>query len=189
MSQVVKVTKRYIIDVLNFMLFRGIVGWDGIDQYNSLPIFHSEEDGPVRIENRGALLIHNKYPWALRLLVTFEDGTNQKVSYRIVAPKNKISVHNPQRVLLPPSNLNLDFSIADVNLGLEDATSYSFFDNFNSTGEISKEVIFSFLTFLLNAEFFAKQEKEIFEDLLLDTCSFPPSSGDIHYSPIYGAGI
>ena len=40
-AHIEKITKKYILDYLNALLFSNTVLWDGDDQYNELPIFYS----------------------------------------------------------------------------------------------------------------------------------------------------
>jgi hypothetical protein len=50
-----KITKKYIIDFLNALLFSNSVLWDGDDQFNELPIFETTAEEGLRTEQRGAL--------------------------------------------------------------------------------------------------------------------------------------
>lgn len=184
-DQVVTATKRYILDMLNFQVFGETVSWAGVDQYNSLPIFYEQELADHSEECRGALLVHKNKSTCFRLLVSTHFYKNfQKVCYRIVSLGDKILLDNPPRALLPFSNLKVDFSVADINLGLVDDTAKSFYDNLNKTGAVDKGLIISFLRFLLDCEFYVVEDREVFSDLIEESCSFPPLTFDTHYCVI-----
>lgn len=185
--QIVKLTKKYIVDFLNALCFSNTISWDGDDQFNEFPIFSTETEERRREEQRGALLVHNKYAWALRVLVTVIEDTKQQVCYRITGLKNLVKLDNPERVCVPFDALDIDFSIADLNLGMQEPSSYSFADNI--TADINRARIFSLLRFLLDSSLIASDDKELFEGLLIDTLSFPPFSGDGHYVPVYGVQV
>ena len=169
-SQVIKLTKKYIIDFLNALCFNETVFWDGVDQYNKLPVFSENHEDTAVAEQRGALLVHKRYSWAFRLLVTIEEKSMQSVCYRITNILKPISVDDPKREYIPLSNTKIDFSIANDNLGLDKSSAYSFSDNIGD----SSVRMFKLLDFLLNSAFVIKDDKEIFEDLLNDVKSFPP---------------
>jgi hypothetical protein len=184
-DQVVTATKRYILDMLNFMVFGETVTWDGVDQYNALPIFHTIETEAYVEECRGSLLVHKNRPTGFRLLISTHTALNvQKVCYRFVSIKDKIGLDNPVRVILPSASLDFDLSISDLNLGINDSTAKSFYNNKDKTGDISKSVIMSLLRFLLDSEFYAIEDPDVFHDLIEDACSFPPLTFDDHYALI-----
>lgn len=180
--QILKITKKYIIDYLNALCFENTVSWCGCDQYNEMPIFHEEEEEGQKQEQRGALLVHKRFPHAIRMLITVKESIKQQVCYRVADIKNQIKLDDPNKKVIPFAGLVVDFSIADLNLGLEDVSSYSFCDNING----SKDRIVSLLKFILNCSVIGMDEKSIFEDLLLDMASQIPVPGDSHYKPIYG---
>lgn len=180
--QIIKITKKYIIDYLNALCFENTVSWAGCDQYNEMPLFSEEEEEGQKQEQRGCLLVHKRYPHALRCLVNVKEFIKQQVCYRITDIKKQIKLDDPNRKVLPFAGLVVDFSIADLNLGLEDISSYSFCDNING----NKDRIISLLNFLLNCSVIVLDERNIFADLFNDILSFPPIAGDIHYKPIYG---
>lgn len=182
-NNIVKLTKRYIVDFLNALFFSRAVAWDGDDQYNQIPLLTESEDLGQRDEQRGVLLVHKKYNHALRLLITVTEDTSQKVCYRITNLKEKLLLDDPKKVCNPMEIPHLDFVIADLNLGIQEASSYSFLD----TGkETSSQRVFSLLSFLLESIPVIHQQENLFEDLLMETKSWPPYAGDAHYSPIYG---
>jgi hypothetical protein len=181
-SQINKLTKKYIIDFLNAMFFSNTVSWDSDDQFNQLPILEEETDTGRHFEQRGVLLIHKKYPWAIKILITVLEDTKQQICYRIVGIKDKVSIEDPKKICIPFDGLHIDFSISDLNLGVQESTSYSFCDNL---GNLTTRV-FALLRFLLDATFVAFDQRDLFEDLLVENISQPPLGGDIHYAPIYG---
>jgi len=187
-NTVIKVTKRYIIDMLNAILFEQTVNWEGIDQFNQMAIVAQEEDGATKLESRGGFFVHDKLPWALRVLATVEEDTSQRVCYRICTIKDRVVFSKPQKNCLPPTDLVLDYSIADLNLGLADWTSYSFHDNIQNpySSDVSHvERIFSLLKFLLSSSLHTKDDVDLFSDLVNARESQPPVAGDIHYSAVY----
>jgi len=181
-QQILKITKKYIIDYLNALCFENTVSWCGCDQFNEMPLFNAEDDGGQKQEQRGCLLVHKRFPQALRMLITSVETAKQQVCYRIVDIKKQIKLDNPNRKVIPFSYIRLDLSISDLNLGLEDLSSYSFYDNINE----SKDRIIDLLRFLLDCSVFVIDERELFEDLFNDIFSFSPLPGDVHYKPIYG---
>lgn len=182
--QIIKLTKKYIVDFLNALCFSNTVSWDGDDQFNELPIFTTEIEEGHREEQRGALLVHNKYSWALRLLVTVIEDTKQQICYRITGLKQIVTLDDPKRVCIPFELLDIDFSIADLNLGMQEPSSYSFSDNIVKNADSSR--VFALLRFLIESSLLASDDRKLFEEILVDTLSFPPFSGDTHYIPVYG---
>jgi len=162
--QIIKITKKYIIDYLNALCFENTISWAGCDQVNEMPLFTDEDDGGQKQEQRGALLVHKRYPHAFRMLITIAETAKQQVCYRITDIKKQIKLDDPNRKVIPFSDMHLDLSIADLNLGLEEVSSYSFCDNING----NKDRIISLLKFLLDCFVIVVEEKNIFEDLLLD---------------------
>lgn len=185
-GNITKLTKKYIIDMLNAILFSNVLAWDGVDQYNELPIVGVEDDKKTKVEQRSALFLHRKQPMALRVLVTASQHMSQKVCYRIVGIKKKLETEDPRRTFLPMEQMYLDFSIADTNLGLMQDSSYSFSINFDCAIEKEKSVVFNLLRFMLDSEFVAYDDPELFADLLIDIESQPPVSGDPHFKLVYG---
>lgn len=181
-SDIVKLTKRYILDFLNALFFSRTVSWDGDDQYNQLPIVSSEEEDGKREEQRGVLLVHKKYTYSVRTLISVVEDSSQKVCYRISNVRNKVVLDNPRKICSPLEVPDLDFSISDLNLGIQEASAYSFAD----LGDRGSSRVFSLLSFLLESYPVVHEDISIFEDLKMDQESWPPYSGDSHYKPIYG---
>jgi hypothetical protein len=181
-DQIIILTKKYIIDFLNALCFSETVFWDGVDQFNEMPIFHSSNEEVERIEQRGAFLVHKKYPWALKVLITLIEGSTQSVCYRIIGIDNQIKISDPKKECIPFELTNIDFSIANTNLGLNRISSYSFADNVNE----NSVRLFKLLDFLLTAAFVTKEEPSFFEPMLNDIKSFPPIAGDPHYNSVFG---
>lgn len=187
-----KITKKYIIDMLNSMFLEKSVHWTGEDQFHKLVLLDHTDDGGLITESRGAFLVHAKLPWAIRILVTKEEDSSQRVCYRVTTIKDRISFSDPHKNCLPPSELQLDFSIADLNLGLSDWTSYSFCDNLYSTcnsDTSDKERLFNLLKFMLDSSVHTKDDISLFEDLVGDGKNYPPIAGDLHYSAIYSQSV
>jgi len=176
------VTKRYIIEFLNSLLFANTVLWDGIDQYNELPIL---SEGSSEQEQRGALLISKSGSTALRLVVTTSTLAQQSVCYRLVSPVKEVKLPEIHKIFYPFKSARIDFSIADLNLGKEEVSSYSFCDNTTSNGSITPERLFSFLKFLITSDVYTYDYPQEFADIL-DVLSLPPCSTDPQYIPVFG---
>lgn len=183
-TNLIQATKRYVIDLLNSLCFANTISWDSTDQYNMLPIFSSSEEESQ--EQRGAFLVNLHKPHALRLLVTTQISSLHQVCYRLVDIKKPVQINNPSKVCFPLDGADVDFSISDLNLGTRELSSYSFSNNTTVDHLVSKEKLFSLVRFLLDSAFVILEDSELFKDLLTDTVSLPPISGDAHYIPIYG---
>lgn len=181
-----RISKKYIIDFLNAFFFAQAVLWDGDDQYNDLPIFNNRTEGTEQWEQRGALLVHRKNQTALRLLVTATKDTRQKVCYRLAGIKEPLQIDEHKKVYYPLDNVIVDMCIADLNLGVYEQSAYSFFDASEKTDHISTKKLFALVEFLLNCYYLSLDRKALFEDLILDQFSFPPSVIDEHYLPVFG---
>ena len=181
-SDIVKITKRYVLDFLNALFFSRTVSWDGDDQYNQLPILASNEEEGKREEQRGVLLVHKKYTYSVRVLLSVVEDSSQKICYRISNIKDKIVLDSPRKVCSPLEVPDLDFSIADLNLGIQEASAYSFAD----LGDRGSSRVFSLLSFLLESYPVVYDDPSLFDDIKMDQESWPPYSGDVHYRPIYG---
>lgn len=181
-SQIIKITKKYIIDYLNAFCFENTISWCGCDQFHEMLIFWEEEGEGQRQEQRGCLLVHKRFPHALRMSIFVKEDMKQQICYRITDIKKQIKLEDPKKKVIPFAGMHLDFSITDLNLGLEDISSYSFCDNING----NKERIINLLKFLLNCFVVVVDDKTIFEDVLNDVLSMPAIAGDQHYKPIYG---
>jgi len=182
-----KITKKYVIDMFNALIFSNSVLWDGDDQFNELPIFSTEREGESREEQRGAIFVSKKTSNAVRLLVSVDVSINQRVCYRVVGLKTPVRIDSDKQLYYPFEGHSLDVSVADLNLGKQDPTSYSFYDNTNPTGEISNSRLFTLVSFVTSAAFIALDKKEVFDDLLLDELSIPPAMSSPHYKPVFGA--
>jgi len=185
---IVAITKKYLIDLLNSMCFANTICWGGIDQFNELPIFTSSKRPDSRNEQRGALLVHNKMNTALRLLVTIVDEKLSKVCYRVAPLKALVALDQPKRVLLPLEYVQIDVSMADLNLGLRQDSSCTFSLNLDRFFD-EKILVFGLLQFVLDSSFYSYSDREVFEDLLDDVISYPPVPGDGHYKPVYAVTL
>jgi len=184
------VTRRYIIEFLNALLFSNTVLWDGVDQYNELPILDNvkipkDSDKTAYIsETRTALLVDRGGCTALRLLVTPIEVSNKSVCYRLASLNMPIRLEDPKINLHPLESTMLDFSISDLQLGINEPSSYSFCDNMAQDGSITNQRLFKLLKFLISSDLYAYENNEVFFGLL-DQRSTPPLSSDPHYVPIF----
>lgn len=185
-QHVERITKKYIIDFLNALLFSNTVLWDGDDQYNELPIFDASNDGKFRTESRGALFVNKRVSRAVRVLVTVHESTRQRICYRIKGLNAPTKIDGDSNLFYPLENVAIDFSVCDLNLGLSDPSSYSFSDNVNADGLPDASKMFTLLKYFLGATFVAIDDKEIFTDVLTDILSQPPVPSDPHYKPVFG---
>jgi len=181
-----KITKKYIIDFLNALLFSNAVLWDGDDQFNELPIFETTLEEGLRIEQRGALFVHRKSSRALRLSVVATESTIQRVCYRVCGLLEPLRINEDKRLYYPLDGVVIDVSIADLNLGNSDPASYSFSDNTNNSGKLNNKKTFTLLNYLISSSFITIEDKEIFTDLLDNPLSLPPIPSDPHFKPVFG---
>lgn len=185
-QHILKITKKYILDHLNAQFFANTVIWDGIDQYNELPILYVTEDKSPKFEHRGALILSRDRPIALRLLATTVESYRQSICYRVTGIKKPIRIDDYRKIYYPLDHITIDFSIADLNLGVNEPSSYSFYDNTSPDGTAKNKKLFTFLKHLLSSYFIAFDKPSIFEDIMHDLLSFPPVTTDRHYLPIFG---
>lgn len=200
-ESLLRLTKKYIIDLLNCAFFGESIAWDGTDQFNEMFLLRSEEDNELDSpDNRRAIReVRSGYAFGtgsvgfnfvtLRILISVEDSSSKKVCYRItpITKRTDFSNDNGRTIRFPPEHLVFDFSISDLNLGIEDLSSYSFYDNIGNTGNIELAKLFKFLTILLNCNFISlADDEEAFEDLIDAQESHPPIVGDTHYAPVFG---
>jgi hypothetical protein len=181
-----KITKKYTIDFLNALLFSNSVLWDGDDQFNELPIFHTTTEDGYRTEQRGALFVNRKNSKALRLSVFAVETTIQQVCYRLCGLKEPLRINEDKRLYYPLDGIVVDVSIADLNLGNREPASYSFSDNTNNSGKLNNKKIFTILRSLLSSAFITIEDPEIFADLINDQLSQPPVPSDPHFRPVFG---
>lgn len=185
-DRIVQITKKYIIDLLNSLCFANTICWDGADSYNSFPIFREITDTD-QMEQRGFFLVDTRKPHALRVLVTAQDLSLFKVCYRVQSIKEPIAFDNPSKMCYPMEGVSIDFSIADLNVGAWEVSSYSFSDNTNVDQECGKVKLFNFTKFLLSSAMVTKEEPELFQDMLYDLVSQIPVVGESHYKPVFEA--
>jgi hypothetical protein len=185
-KHVERITKKYIIDFLNALLFSNTVLWDGDDQFNELPIFESSNEENMRLESRGALFVNKRVSRAVRVLVTVQESTRQRICYRIKGLNEPTKIDGGKHLFYPLENVAIDFSVCDLNLGLSDPASYSFSDNVAANGTPEASKMFTLLKYFLSATFVAIDDKDMFEDILTDILSQPPMPSDPHYKPVFG---
>ena len=177
---VIILTKKYIIDLLNALLFANTLSWEEDDQYNYLPILHTDED--EKLEQRVALLVHKKYPLALRLIVSVVTEKDiRRVCYRVRNIKKDVYVDDMNKTVRPFDTLNLDFSISDLNLSVKDDSSLAFHDFYGK----SASRIFSLLKFLLDSDLVILRDPKVFADVILEEGTIPPVSSDRHFDPVF----
>ena len=179
-SNVVILTKKYIIDLLNALVFSNTLSWEEEDQFDYLPILHTDED--ENLEQRAALLVHKKYPLALRMIISFvDDGDIKRVCYRLKNITSDIYVDDMNKTVRPFDSLNLDFSISDLNLSVKDDSSMSFHDFY---GKSSARII-NLLKFLLESDLVLLRDPKVFADIILEEGTIPPLSSDLHFDPVF----
>jgi len=182
MDKNVQLTKRFVIDMLGNICFHKTIHWDGNDQFNQLPILSCDDDKNKRIEQRGAILEHDKYKYAFKLLITAISDTYQQVCYRITNLDKPVEiddqVYNPMGILM-------DLSFSNVNLGIEKPSSLFFSDNSEENGLISTSKLFMFLEFLIHSKFIAFYDKDVIDWELMSILNYPPIVGDSHFKPVY----
>jgi len=181
-----KITKKYIIDYLNTLLFANTVLWDGVDQFHELPILHATNEDGYRTEQRGGLFVDRKTSRALRMSVVATESTVQGVCYRCVGLKEACRVDEGNKIYYPLDGIVIDVSIADLSLGAKDPSSYSFCDNTNENGDITNARLFALLRHILGSAFLAITNEELFKDLINEALSTPPLVSDPHYKPVFG---
>jgi len=185
------VTRRYIIEFLNALLFSNTVLWDGVDQYNELPIIESikfpkdEKNDGLTQESRSALLVDRGASEVLRLVVTPQELSYKSVCYRLASLTAPVTLENPKLNLYPLESTKIDFSISDLQLGTNEPSSYAFCDNTAADGSVTNQRLFKLLKFLISSELYAYDDRDLFMDLA-GILSTPPVSSDPHYIPIFG---
>lgn len=181
-----KLTKRYIIDLLDTLIFSKTILWDGVDQFNEMPIFKESVEDGQRTEQRGGLFVNKKTARAIRLLVTAQETTTQKVCYRLMSLNKSTRIDDGKRLFYPFEAIVVDFSAADLNLGMRDPSSYSFSDNTHKTKEASTSRLFSLLGHLLESQFITIDKEDMFIDMLDSVESLPPMPDDPHFKMVFG---
>lgn len=181
-----RITKKYILDFMNTLLFANTVLWDGIDQFNELPVMYSSNEDGYRIEQRCALFINRQIPKALRLSVTVTESSVQKACYRFSGISAPLKIDDGKQLYYPLEGRVMDISMADLNLGSKDSSSYSFCDNTNQSGTISNSRLFTLLRHVLGSTFLTVEDSTVFKDMLNTLLSTPPLSSDPHFKPVFG---
>lgn len=181
-----KLTKRYIIDLLDTLIFSKTILWDGVDQFNEMPIFKESIEDGQKVEQRGGLFVNKKTGRALRILVTAQETTTQKVCYRLLGLNKSIRVDDGKRLFYPFEAIAIDFSVADLNLGMRDPSSYSFSDNTHKTKEATTSRLFSLLNHILESKFITFDKEDLFTDMLDSVESLPPMPDDPHFKLVFG---
>lgn len=185
-SYTVKLTKKYIIDLLDTLIFSKTILWDGVDQFNEMPIFRSSLEEGQHIEQRGALFVNKKTCRALRVLVTAQETVTQKVCYRITGLNKSLRVDDGKRLFYPFEAVSIDLSLADLNLGMRDTSAYSFADNTHKNKDVTLSRLFSVLGHLINSRLIIIEKEELFSDLLESVESLPPMPDDPHFRLVFG---
>lgn len=181
-----RLTKKFIIDFFDTLLFSQAILWDGIDQYNELFLLDDSETEGCRVQQRGALFVQRRTNRALRLFVTASESAVYRVCYRLTGLNSTVKI-DEQKVLYHPLEGNaIDVSFANLNLGMQDPSAHSFCDNTAPTGEISSSRLFSILSFVSSGTFITLEDPDLFKDLLSATLSLPPMPSDPHFKPIFG---
>lgn len=183
-AEIEKLTKKYILDLLNLTFFGEELNWDSVELYNSAPLLDSEEEGYNKREQRGVVLVHKRKPFCMGLIITVIDEGKQSVCYRLFSIKETLKVidGDKERTFTPSEFLDIDLSIADTNLGFSDPSSCSFCNNKNT-----KFGLWSLLKFILDSNICTTDDLPYDKAFLADLRTWPPLAGDIHFSPIYEA--
>jgi hypothetical protein len=181
-----KITKKYITDYLNALLFSNVVLWDGVDQFNEMPIFYESTETGYRVEQRGGLFVDKRTTRALRMCATAIESNIQKVCYRITSLKEPYRIDEGNRLYYPLDGVAIDVSIADASLGSKDPSSYSFCDNTDNAGNVTVSRLFAILRHLIGSAFLAIDDQELFKDMINDPLSMPPIPSEAHYKPVFG---
>jgi len=180
-----RITKKYIIDYLNALLFSNKALWDGDDQFNELPIFYSSNEDGYRVEQRGALFVNKRTSRALRLSVVATESVVQGACYRLTGLPEPIRIDEGKN-LFYPLDASIDVTIADLNLGINDVSSYSFADNTKNEGHITNKRLFAILDHMINSVFICIDSEAMFKDLINASLSLPPVPSEAHYKPVFG---
>ena len=191
------VTKKYLIDVLNIFFFADVVVFDDKSQFNELYSMNIEEiDDNTILDQRGALFVHSVYQKGFRVLISCireklpgpslreVEYYIKSVCYRITNINQDIVLEYPTKVIKPFDNLKIDYSIAHINFGVKEDSSYSMCDNIGYVVNPSSRLK-NLLVFILNSNLVGYQNIEVFQDLLKDSLSIPPDMDSQHYSSIY----
>ena len=183
--KVVQLTKKYIIELLNHLFFQNTMHWEGIDQFNELPILKNEDMAGGKLEQRGALIVSQHKPIAFRVLITVQDGTHLAVCYRIAPIKASLKVNISSNAInektVFPFATDIDMSLSDGSVGIRNISVSSFSIN----SEIPDSTIFGFVSLLLDSYIIKYDDAEVFEDLLDCPLSQIPYPGDSHFKPIF----
>jgi len=186
----VRITKDYIINLLNSLMFSQTVLWDGVDQFNELPILTSTGGAEDRTEQRGALFVDNRYGRVLRLLVTIAEDSPGKdhsvcrVCYRISGLKDATRVGSVNRTYYPFA-VPVDFSMADLRLGVK-TPFLTFSDNTSKDGESDNGKLMALVAHLVSSVLVSVDDPELFQDMLNDVLSTPPIASDPHFNLVFG---
>ena len=184
-SNIVAVTKKYIIDILHSMFFSDSVCFENNSQFfdlNVLKITYLDDD--FVLDQRAAVFVNKYNSQCFRVLVSCVRNNEhiQSICYRLVTPKEEFVLDEKKIKLF--SQLKLDYSISDISFGVKDDSSLSFCDNIGYVGD-QKERLYSIIKFIMNSEFLGCSMQEVFSDLLTESVSLPPNVSDLHYDPIF----
>jgi len=171
------VMKRFLIESLDAILFSKTAYWSENDTFLTLPLLHRDDE----FQLRGAMWLNqHQYSSALRMLVCLqEDGTSRKVCYRISSVQEIYQL--PDRTVYP-RRAPLDFSLADVNLGMEQDAALSLACN---NGTLTEAKTLTLLQFLTDSQLVELPDEELFGDQIEDKLSYPPYPSDPHFQPIF----
>jgi len=189
-DNVSRLTKRYIIDMMNATFFSEQVSWSGIDQFHQLPVIDSfDNELCTKTEVRGVVLVNRKMKTAIKMVIIMSEDIRAsggfKVCYRFKSLEKQSKIN--ENLFYPLSQVRVDISAADLNLGLQQDSAYCFSVNNNPTDE-SKHVS-CLLSFIINSELVESDDKGVFDEFFgeTDLLNYPPCVGDNHYKPVFAS--
>ncbi|MFA5132710.1 MAG: hypothetical protein WC444_05315 [Candidatus Paceibacterota bacterium] len=186
-ENVIILTKAYIIELFDSMFFSNRINWGGIDLFNTLPIINSEKNGEEGIEQRFAFMVHESAPMALKLLITASVGKEiHKVCYRVKTVNKQIEIDD-RKMKIPVAMI--DCSIANLSLGFKDPSALIFNINTETSDAAEGSVVWNLMKFITNSYMVSHEldndDKNLFDEVVLDLKSLPPVPGDEHYRQVY----
>lgn len=185
-----RITKDYIINLLNSLMFSQTVLWDGVDQFNELPIITSNIEEGYRLEQRGAFFVDNRYSRVLRMMVTVsedspgEEHSSCRVCYRITGLPESIRIGTRNQTYYP-FTVPIDFSIADLRLGVK-TPFLTFADNTDQNTKVNNNKLMALVAHLVSSSLITVYDEELFHDLTNDILSTPPTASDPHFNLVFG---
>lgn len=191
-SHAIQRTKQYLIDLMGSAFFSGKIHWDSVDTFNSLPLVWSDqdqdEDNFWRREIRGCLLVHRQHFYGCRLSICAESGNSDRACYRLSPLKVPVKLDDANRIVFPMKQ-KFDVSLADLNMGADDHSAYSYYHAFaDSQEKYPQGSAFHILKFILDTDIVVAYAAGLFDDLIYEKTTQIPYVGDLHYVPVFEVG-